>query len=862
MQDMNTWENLIEETDAVKEEDLLMIHKAFPEVIGKKIENICFRSEEGLLEPDIEIEYLRLSVRTHNALKRSGVNGIREVALKRAEAVTEIKNLGAKSVKELITFLRLNAKITCEGEKIDKTVERLFDAVINKIEEERPNADYSFLERSLKIVLSKNKEHLTCDTKEEMAQVLFSDAFTEFVSKSEEIQKAFEKYFLSTIFDSRKSIPLSRVEEAVPSIFLYEGMGLNLVTSLETDRKIEKYKDGYRLRLPYLKEWVDTLADNRKAAMTLRLQGKTLGECGNVLGVTRERVRQLVSMSVKSKPVLREDDYAYWFCEYDIDEEAMKLIFEVPQETYIYFTAVYNHGKKSVDDLCDDSHITSKIYINYLEYVNRNSILIGDEYVPCKRELLCRKLAQALCSENEMEFGEFYRHYLELLEKNGLMENEKLLFPSERAFEARVADSFYVLMKYGKRMRYYPLHEYDVEELVRELHFEQFRDVEISALKLFREYREVMEEFNIMDEYELHNFLNKTKDIWNADEKYHVQLTRMPLMTFGKADRAKQTENFLYQIAPVSFEEFGKFYEMEYGVLARTVLSNMTPYISTYYHEGYFKVDQPRLTEDESAFLKDALTEDFYFVEDVKTLYIQKFGDATIDHMNPRSYKELGFKVFTNYLVRNTYMSADDYFTKLFTRDTLLDMNKFDSRLIYVQSANQALDTLRANYDMLEYEDKKYISYEHFANVAEGVTKENLLDYVDEAVKAAGEGKFFTIQSLKRKGFTSELHNLGLGDWFNGGLLKNSKKIKYIKTASGIIFCNLGKAVTQVDFFAYILKDKRKMDIFDFIDYIRENYGITIQKDKITWIIRESHLYYDSIMEKIYYDKEDYYDEF
>lgn len=106
------------------------------------------------------------------------------------------------------------------------------------------------------------------------------------------------------------------------------------------------------------------------------------------------------------------------------------------------------------------------------------------------------------------------------------------------------------------------------------------------------------------------------------------------------------------------------------------------------------------------------------------------------------------------------------------------------------------------------------------------------------------------------------MHRVGLEDWFNAGLLKNSKKIRFIKTGGGIIFSKGDRQFTTVDFIRFILKSKRKMDIDDFTDYVFEEYGIRLLREKITWLIKNTDLYYDSIMEKVYLTKEDYYDEF
>ena len=105
------------------------------------------------------------------------------------------------------------------------------------------------------------------------------------------------------------------------------------------------------------------------------------------------------------------------------------------------------------------------------------------------------------------------------------------------------------------------------------------------------------------------------------------------------------------------------------------------------------------------------------------------------------------------------------------------------------------------------------------------------------------------------------MHHVGLGDWFNAGILKNSKKIRFIKSGGGIVFYKGNKQFTTVDFIRFIMKKIIKMDIDDFIDYIEDEYGILMQREKLPYLINNSDMYYDSIMEKIYLTKNDYYDE-
>ena len=843
--------------------NLLVIEVALPYIEERKILDIYFRLTDGSLVPDINISDINeFSIRTKNRTHNAGIDTVKSLAMMENDKLVHMRKMGAKSLSEIYEFLKSSAEIAFADEKEYTAIGKIVEFVQKSISLEQPLFDDHLLIHAIKQAIINNINKISRLESDDAESIVKSSIFKKIVGTSTEIKNVLANILYSIICKENQYVTFETLESRIPSILNYEGFTSDIISILVDQNKVEISADGCRVKRPTVADWVETLGDNQKNAILMRLNDKTLEECGQALDITRERVRQIISKAIRRKPNLREDDFAYWFQTYSLDKEAMEYLFGTTQETYAYYRMAYGHcGKQPISDMRNDSNMTGPIYSAYQQYETRNSIVIGNEYVPTNREILCRKLAQHICSETEMEFSQFYKQYMSLLESNGLADNKKLLFPSERAFEARVQDSMYVLYKYGHKLRYYPICEYDVEELVERLHFEQYQDVEISTRKVFVENSELMLEYNIQDEYELHNLLNKTKDQWNASEKYNLQITRMPFLVFGNADRARQAERLLYQVAPVTYEEFGLFYESEFGVKANTARANMGPLISKYYHNGVFSVDQPRLSDQERNYLLENLTADFYFISDVQTIYTDQFGDKNISRLNPLSYKELGFKVFCNYLIRNTFNSADHYFTYLFTKDDVLDMEKFDSRLIYVQSANQALDTLRSHYDILEYEDKKYISFNRFQSVVNGISKDVLKQYVEDAIKAAGNEDFFTVRTLKAKGFISELHNVGFGDWFNAGLIKNSKRIRYIRTADGFIFWKMNQQPTLLDFLTYVLRKIKKMDIYEFIDRISQDYGITLKKDKIIWLIKDSELYYDSNIKKIYLNKEFYYED-
>lgn len=829
----------------------MFIQIAFPESLGRNITSIVYRNSFGDLVSDIDVEELKFSVRTMNGLRAGGFTSLNQVAWASFDDVKNIQNVGTKSISELLDFFKLNADISYEEDKYDDDLEKIFTLICTVSD----TKDKFY--QSLKKVLYLNRiEIKTLLDTYDIKTLVLSREFIGLIEGSKEVRDSYKNYILSKLQDFYDDDILSE------DYFFKTGLYQKAISELLNENKIEKNEGHYIIRLPRIIEWLDSIdKENHRKALCLRLEGKTLEECGQELGISRERARQIITKSISRKPVLYEDKYSYWYEKYDLNRESFISVFVDDTRIYEYLDIVYKRGNIPIDEILEDERATRDIYLKTSRYIQRNKVLIGEEYVPCKREAICRKLAEINCSDKDISIDDFYEIYQNFIIYSHLEKEERLLFPSKRAFYARIEDSMFFLIKLGRVIRYYPIEEIDAELFVKELNLEQFIDVEISTLKIMQENIELMKEYDIRDEYELHNFLKKTSDKLDLCNRFNISFSRMPMLAFGKSDRKKQTVDLLMQVAPVSMAEFCEFFEMEYGVLARTVMANFTPYISEYYHNGIFTIDQPQLCEDEREYLISTLTDDFYFIEDIKKIFIKRFSNSDGSKINPRSLKELGFKVYTNYVIGNRFSSSFEYFKEFLTREDVINLQNQDKRLTYIQIENAVLEELRSSYDLLEYEDMKFIKFSRLKSVYPDISKSDIDSYVDEVLRFSSEEKFFTIKKLKEKGFCHRFHEISLPEWFVAALVKNSRKIRFIKSGNSIIFYNGNRQFTTVDFLRDIIKEKESIDIYEFLSYLKQEYGLVYSKEQITQFIKKSTIYYDPIMDKIYCTKEKYYEE-
>ena len=246
-------------------------------------------------------------------------------------------------------------------------------------------------------------------------------------------------------------------------------------------------------------------------------------------------------------------------------------------------------------------------------------------------------------------FDEFRELYFSILEDIGKQNDPKLSL-MDRGYENKLAASKNTLWKYGKKLRYYNMELYDFTELLITINLNQYNNIEYSTLKFFRLYPELMKTYDIRDEYELHNLLKK---ICDKDKYPTINFKRMPNIEFGKADRDNQVIDLLLSLAPISNNDFAIEYEHEYGVAANTVLANYMSNFDQYFYNGVYKIDFPALPDIIAQKLKQLLINDFYLLSNIREIYKKEFPNSDEKLLNPFSLKNLGFKVYSNYAVKD-----------------------------------------------------------------------------------------------------------------------------------------------------------------------------------------------------------------
>lgn len=816
---------------------------------ARTVKETVFLDENGAVTEDIPIVETDLSVRAKNGLKRAGIQFVSQLVGLSTDDLMGIRNMGAKSVDEVLDFIS-KIKITYE-KPIDNQEHITSTSDCNEMVKE-------FTEAYGQTDTVWSRELLTIKAQ-------YPEAFGEtLIYRMYDVPfvRATAKTAIITFIESNGGeISRSNLIDRLPGHLGNTTILEELLLELEAAMAVEVGEVIIRRQYPSILQYVTQLKNEReREVLDSRLLGKTLQEIGDQYGITRERVRQLYQKALRNRPYLREDKYAYIYNNYDFSEEDLLLAFDESAATYNYLEMISTKSRakrKPIEELLSDSSISPElrrkaeraIYKNYATIDGVRVRKIRPEFVKHFVKVLCKQLTK---------YEDFIEMYHAQIEALGLADDSSLLLES-RTYENILNGCDYVLWNQWRSFRYYNIPEHDYGELLSTLNLSEYEDTEISSLKLFRDYPELMEQYDIRDEYELHNLLKK---IWGETDS-KVTFRKMPTIEIGTVDRDSQVLSLLLQYAPISSEDFAERYEETYGIKAPTVLANYMAAFDNYYYEGVYSVSSDNLPANQFDRMQTVLSDDFYLLREVKRLYLREFPDADISNINPYTLKTLGFRVYagySGYVVRNTYSSGSAYFNELLTKDDIVDIRDRNSQICYIGTYEKELYDLRAAYEIIEYLPLRYINIRRLNTL--GITKVFFKDYCTKVASLYEKGEYFTATSLYQDGFTHKLDDLGFDEWFNSSvLIEDRDNFSYQRIGGTRVLlrgkpnANLGGMIT------WILERCQKIDLYELLDLLNNRYGISLPKEKVIEIIRGTELYYDTIMEAVYIDYDTYFEE-
>jgi hypothetical protein len=214
--------------------------------------------------------------------------------------------------------------------------------------------------------------------------------------------------------------------------------------------------------------------------------------------------------------------------------------------------------------------------------------------------------------------------------------------------------------------------------------------------------------------------------------------------------------------------------------------------------------------------------------------------------------------VNNNIIYSDRYTNLEQYFRAVMLKTDIYDARVIDSRLTSTQIYYHALQDLANQFEIVEFLPNEFINIRRLEQG--GVTKEMLKDFINDMYEFEGD-ELFTISYLRKRGFEHKLDELGFDDWFYASLLRRDRRFKFRRFGRAVLFRKGNDIVTLDELVEHIVTRHRSIDTYDLIEFISQEYGIKVDPYSIPQMAKEKNLYYDKIMEKVYIDYDEYFEE-
>jgi transcriptional regulator with XRE-family HTH domain len=661
-------------------------------------------------------------------------------------------------------------------------------------------------------------------------------------------------YIQSTLLNvfrkQRKDMSLFLIKRKINSLFYGEIDIQKELNYFIKEGLIVFTPEGIRYQRLHIDNYIQSHSQNYPV-VSQRLKGQTLEEIGQTMGVSRERIRQIEKNERTRIPIhdVHEMSYAKYYTEYDLTMLEFCKVFSFTNSQYRFLELACkklsdNHQIKSKEMLMQSDELTF-IERNKLEDIlNKNFLIIGNRKIEKTKLALIEYLIE-IYGKEEIRRDDFY----DLVRQFVIEHHLDFDFSSNRALDGVLDRAKNVLHKYGRKLVHYQVDTEDLISTLQGINFEHYMDQEISAKKLFDNYKEDFNQIDIFDEYELHNLL---KRYINYLPNY-VTIKRMPLIEIGQVDRDEQVLNLMIELSPINVNDFADEYSNKYGVLAQTVKANFLNVIEEFKKgETYFS-DAPVLNPVVVDNLKTLLTHPFYMKEDVKNLYAEKYGAEKIpDYI----FNRLGYRNFSEFILLDKFTRAETFFEETYFNKEMFEVD--DNRLYLLGSFRYRLFKKLSNYEVFEYQKDSFISMNKLTNYAD-ITKDDVIELLNEFDLVVSD-QYFTVSHIEFVIEKSKFSELGFDNIFYESILKTTKGYRFQRIGGAMVFRK-----TKNKFYTYELIDEivfkyKSMDIYDLMEFLDENYGINLSKEKIICSCQKTEMYYNPTMEMIYTDIEKFYE--
>ena len=737
-------------------------------------------SEEQIEELSCHpITELNLSNRAMNALLKVGCETIAILAEMTLTDIRNMKGLGAKTCDEiwdeLNQWIEANMLISEEGkDSIISEKEQLFyQWFAGKIKPISP----IYWKRLRNIVLDSGYLEIVDWDIEGI-----DDKFIRMVLALSEFRVGIKNFFLKYASDG--IIEKDAFEKQLALVGLE--FDSSILIEIILDDAICIIEHGYYIlnrphAMQYLQEKYLDSSDRNGEIILKRLSGDNLQMIGDMYGLTRERVRQVLVQTAKKMPLMYEDYFSEPYKYFKLSKEEFCNVFPSCGETgYEYLFIKYKKGDMSITPESVQNY-TGRFSERVSAFWSEESIR-RDKQTVSKTEMVYRVL---LSNGNEpMSMKDFEKEYYNYIERRDYP-RERLTI-NQRTVVNHLRNAKHIVFDRNNYVRYCEANPKIVWE---KIDFTQYRNLVISTELIYRDYAELMEELDIKDGYELFYVIKSSIENWNTS-LFEINCRRVPVIVMGDGSEEYQAIQLLKELSPIDIQSYYEAYEERFGVRKESAQGNLTisGVLANYYSEGLYAIDVPSIDERDIVAFKGILsTKNFWFTDELEREFEKVCIHSSTDAFNSAVFKRLGYTLNAGYLYSDIYGSVVNYFNVELFSSYIVDLNELDRRLVNLPIFTSVLYKKKMDLEYIEVAPNVLMSISQVEYVY-GITISDIKKLQEWILNC--EDKYFNAHSLWNKlseaGLSEKLQN---NEWMCTCIFRQQEAIASLRVSGGIILC-------------------------------------------------------------------------
>lgn len=588
--------------------------------------------------------------------------------------------------------------------------------------------------------------------------------------------------------------------------------------------------------VPSLINSIEKMPERTKKIIELRLTGMTLRNIGNKFGLTRERIRQIIEREYKRLPFVNEDKFKSYYEEYDFSEEEFCKIFLEPKQTYYYLFDKYDKGSKDFYEIENDYLLTKEMVIRIKEL--KNEIYINNEFIVGNRDGVLKYVLKSVDSNIRVDdlFSLFNKALINDFNKYNI-----LGFDNIHNLEALLERKTWSISGANKTFRYYE------PKLVEKADLEQIKEILLSnqgfysTIYFFQNNKELMEQIDIRNEQELHNFLR------NYIHDSSIEYLRMPNILINCHNKEEFILSMIYKYSPISLTNFCKLLREDYGHREDTIAAYLSLYFGKYITNGIISVDVKELSYEESEKIMKKIDKVIYPIVEVNKILEEleiKDGNKFLNNLN---LNKLGYRIVGSFVVKKSFDRMEDALYKSIERGEL------EKSYIKTNSTSYAcIWKLLKSKKIIEI-NNQYVPFEILYKL--GITKEDVTEFEDNIKdKFSNDNEYFTAYNIRENVDCNLLKRFSVSDDIINGLVYSMDRFKKISWKDNVIYVKSSDVGSRIKFIESIIKNSSGISIKEIQLFLSKRYDIKVKENdikKILYIISSTE-----IDNKYYFNRE------